>query len=394
MNKKLALTESEWLIKKLIAARSYSGEENKAADLVAGALKDAGFTHIGTDACGSVTAFAEGRQPGRTLLFDSHLDTVPVPDKSLWSIDPFKPVVKNGRLYGRGASDMKSAIGCFIVAAKAFLKEQGNDFSGVLAFSGTVMEERFEGIAARAVSKALKPDLVMIGEASDCNIKIAQRGRAEIRLEVFGRPAHTSNPEKGINAVYEAMEVIRAMQKLRPPVHPFMGKGILELTDILSRPYPGASVVPEYCCATFDRRLLAGETPESVLAPIERLLKEMKKKDRNLNAAVSFTEGSDVCWTGKKISCTRFFPGWMGDAKAPFVTEIRSALAHAGLNAQLTRYDFCTNGSHYAGEAGIPAFGFGPSSESLAHTADEYVPVDQLEKAVVGYHAILGALLP
>ena len=106
-------------------------------------------------------------------------------------------------------------------------------------------------------------------EASQLNLKIGQRGRAEIVVETFGKPCHSANPEKGINAVYKMEKVIEAIRGLVPTEHPVLGKGILELTDIKSAPYPGASVVPEYCRATYDRRLLVGET--NSISPMRRL---------------------------------------------------------------------------------------------------------------------------
>jgi acetylornithine deacetylase/succinyl-diaminopimelate desuccinylase-like protein len=93
-----------------------------------------------------------------------------------------------------------------------------------------------------------------------------------VKLEVFGKPAHSANPEKGINAVYKICKLVEAIRKLPVTREPFLGEGILELTDIKSSPYPGASVVPEYCMATYDRRLLTGESKESVLAPLEKLV--------------------------------------------------------------------------------------------------------------------------
>lgn len=392
MNTKTATAEAISFIKELIASRSLSGEEDDVANLIQKHLETSGFT-VETDDYGNVIGQIKGNRPGATFLFDGHMDTVPVPDPTLWHTDPFSPIVKDNRLYGRGTSDMKSAIGTFLTAADAFLSEHGTDFSGTLAFSGIVMEECFEGIAARNVSRIVKPDLVMIGEASDCNVKISQRGRAEIRLEVFGKPAHSSNPDKGINAVYKISDLISEIRNIKPPVHPFMGKGILELTDIKSIPYPGASVVPEYCFATYDRRLLVNETEESVLAPLKSLLEEKMKQDPDLTAKVSYSKGDALCRTGKRISSTRFFPGWMGDPNAPFVIDVMASLKGSGLSPSLTRYDFCTNGSHYAGEAGIPCFGFGPSSETLAHTVDEYVTLEQIRDAVIGYHAILEKLM-
>ena len=99
------------------------------------------------------------------------------------------------------------------------------------------------------------------------------------------------------------------------------------------------------------------------------------------------------CYTGEEIGGERFFPGWVFDKDDEFVQAALAGLRSAGLNPEITQYSFCTNGSHYAGEAGIKTIGFGPSRENLAHTIDEYIEIDQLLKAVEGYYGILGAVL-
>lgn len=216
--------------------------------------------------------------------------------------------------------------------------------------------------------------------------------RAEIKVETFGVPAHSANPEKGVNAVYAMTDFVRRARGLETPAHPVLGKGILELTDIKSSPYPGASVVPEYCAATYDRRLLTGETRESVLAPLRALAEQMGKENPSFCAKVSYASGEETCYTGEKISGERFFPAWLYREEEPFVQDILRTFRELGLDAAVTKYDFCTNGSHYAGEAGIPTVGMGPSDESLAHVIDEYVEIGQLIGAAMRYYAILTAL--
>jgi putative selenium metabolism hydrolase len=288
---------------------------------------------------------------------------------------------------------MKGSVAAFTAAAAFFAQDNGRDFPGEVCVAGVVHEECFEGVAARSVSQIVKPDYVVIGEASQCNVKVGQRGRAEIVVETFGVPAHSANPEKGINAVYSMCKVVEAIRGLQPPEHPVLGKGILELTDIQSSPYPGASVVPAYCRATYDRRLLVGETKESVLAPIQALLDDLMARDKNIQAKVSYAVGEETCYTGAKIQGERFFPGWLYDEQESFVQAILAELRAIGQTPEIARYSFCTNGSHYAGEAGIPTVGMGPSQENLAHTNDEYVEVAQLFKVCESDQAILRALL-
>jgi putative selenium metabolism hydrolase len=381
------------LCKRLISRRSYSGEEKAAADELKGYMEKNQFDEITIDRYGNIIGRISGKRPGKRLLFDGHIDTVPVGNEGDWTHKPFEPEIVDGKLYGRGSTDMKGAVAAFTAAAGYFAGDRGRDFPGEIFVAGVVHEECFEGVAARRISEFVRPDFVVIGEASELNIKIGQRGRAEVVVETFGIPAHSANPEKGVNSVYKMCKVVEAIRTLAPPEHPVLGKGIMELTDIKSNPYPGASVVPEYCRATYDRRLLVGETRESVLLPVQVLLERLAAEDPVLKARVSFARGREICYTGEAIEGERFFPGWLYDEKESFVQQVLRELVSMSYSPKITQYNFCTNGSHYAGEAGIPTFGLGPSREDIAHAIDEYIEVDQLTGAVECYYGVMKALL-
>lgn len=381
------------LCQELIRQQSYSGEENLVVTILEKVFKQLGFDDCFVDAYGNIIGHIKGKHPGKSLLFDGHIDTVPVPDPTKWFHPPFAGEIVNGNIYGRGASDMKGAVSAMILGAAFFAQDTNREFAGDIYVSGVVHEECFEGIAARLISAAVQPDYVVIGEASELNLKRGQRGRAEIVVETFGRPAHSANPEKGINAVYKLATLIERIRQLPTTSHPVLGKGILELTDIKSSPYPGASVVPEYCRATYDRRLLVGETKESVLAPIQELIEIMTQEDQDFKAKVSYAVGVEKCHTGATIEGERFFPGWLYDEQDEFVQAALHGLQGAGLNPEVTQYSFCTNGSHYAGEKGIKTIGFGPSQENLAHTIDEYIGIDQLVKSAEGFYGIIKSVL-
>jgi putative selenium metabolism hydrolase len=392
----LTLKRSELVValcQELIQRESYSGHEKAVVERMRQAFEELKFDEVLIDDYGNVLGRIKGNRPGKVLLLDGHIDTVPVPDESKWTHSPFSGEVENGRIYGRGASDMKGAVSAMIAASAFFAADTQKDFAGEIYVSGVVHEECFEGIAARKISERIKPDYVVIGEASELNLKRGQRGRAEVVVETFGKPAHSANPRAGINAVYKMAALIGEIGKLKAPVHDVLGEGILELTDIKSSPYPGASVVPDYCRATYDRRLLVGETKESVLEPLVASIEGMKSNDAEIEARVHFASDVQKCYTGAEIQGERFFPGWVFDKEDEFVQTALAGLQSAGLTPEITQYSFCTNGSHYAGEAGIRTIGFGPSRENLAHTIDEYIEIDQLLKAVEGYYGILGAVL-
>lgn len=380
------------LCRELIQQQSMSGEEKNVADRIKEAFQEWDYDEILTDDYGNIIGGITGRQPGKTILFDGHIDTVPVPDAGKWQHPPFAAEIEHGRIYGRGASDMKGAVSAMIAAVGEFAAHCKKNFSGKIYVAGVVHEECFEGVAARKISQLVKPDYVVIGEASELNLKRGQRGRAEIVLETFGKAAHSANPQHGVNAVYNMAELIQKVRGLVTPEQETLGAGILELTDIKSSPYPGASVVPDYCRATYDRRLLVGESPESVLAPLNELIESLQKSLPGFQAKASFASGTERCYTGSAITGKRFFPGWLYDENNEFVQIALAGLTAAGLHPEITQYSFCTNASHYAGEAGIPTIGFGPSRENLAHTIDEYIEIEQLIQAMAGYYGILKSL--
>lgn len=382
------------LCQDMLATRSYSGEEKAVADLMLSFMRAKNFDMAYTDEYGNVLGCIRGKRPGKRILFDGHIDTVRADNVDDWHHDPFAAEMDGGRIYGRGATDMKGAVAAFLFAIDRFARLTNRDFAGEIWVAGVVHEECFEGVSARKISAAVKPDLVVIGEASEMNIKCSQRGRAEICLETYGVPCHSSNPEKGINAVYGACRIIERFRAL-PPIEQegMFGKGIMELTDMKSEPYPGASVVPHYCRVTFDRRLLVGETRESVLTPLQAIIDEMMRDDPTLKAKVSFTAGEEQCYTGTTIAADRFFPAWRVPTDSDFVQAIYKSVCDMGYHPQLTGYSFCTNGSHYAGEAGIPCIGIGPSRENLAHTVDEYIEIGELFDISRYYTAVLNAMM-
>ena len=381
------------LCQKLIQQKSYSGEESGVVGVLSENMKQMGFDEVTVDKYGNIIGCIKGNRPGKKVLFDGHIDTVPVTEEAEWLYLPFAAEIHDGKIYGRGTSDMKGAVAAMTCAASNYAKDTGKDFAGEIYVAGVVHEECFEGVAAREISKNVRPDYVVIGEASQLNLKIGQRGRAEIVIETFGKPCHSANPEKGINAVYKMAKVIGAIRTLVPTYHPVLGDGILELTDIKSAPYPGASVVPEYCRATYDRRLLVGETKESVLEPINGLLEKLMAEDPELKVKASYAVGRERCHTGNEIEGERFFPGWLYDKDDDFVQAVYTKLTEKGFTPEITQYNFCTNGSHYAGEAKIKTFGLGPSRENLAHTLNEYVEIEQLTKVTECYYGVMEALL-
>lgn len=389
------MTRDEKLIafcQEAVRIPSPSGQEEGVARLIKRTMEEYGFDEVEIDENGSVLGCMHGKRPGKNILLDGHIDNVDVVDADLWAHDPFAAEIDGGKIYGRGTSDMKGSVTAMITAVADYANDTKREFAGSIYVSCTVHEECFEGVASREITKRAHPDFVIIGEATTTTVKIGQRGRAEIVVETEGKSCHSSNPEKGVNAVYHMMAVIEEIRKIVPNEHPILGKGILELTDIISTPYPGASVVPSLCRATFDRRTLVGEDEAVILGQIEEAITRAEARIPELKARTYLAEGSELCWTGKTISAKRYFPAWLIDEQNPLVQKALAGLRASGIEAPVSHFAFCTNGSHFCGEAGIPTIGYGPSLESLAHTRDEYIEIDQLVRACHGFYSILAQL--
>ena len=339
---------------------SPSGQEREVAQLMKRKMEEYGFDEVLIDRCGSVLGRMRGRRPGKTILLDGHIDNVDVIDADEWTHDPFGGEIDQGRIYGRGTSDMKGSVTAMISAVAHFAEDSGRDFAGEICVSCTVHEECFEGVSSREITRLAKPDFVIIGEATSTTVKIGQRGRAEVVVETEGVSCHSSNPDKGVNAVYHMMAVIEEIRRIIPNEHPILGKGILELTDIISSPYPGASVVPALCRATFDRRTLTGENEAVILGQVEEAIARAREKIPGLKARTYLAEGKEVCWTGEAIAAKRYFPAWLIDEDNEYVQKALAGLKKAGIEAPISHFSFCTNGSHFCGEAGFPASATAP----------------------------------
>lgn len=381
------------LCQELVKIPSLSGKEEKAARAVKRNMEVLDYDEIWCDKYGSVVGHIKGNKPGKTILLDGHIDTVDISDKSLWVHDPFGAEIEEGRIYGRGTTDMKGPVAAMLVAASSYKQDLKSNFNGDIYVSCSVHEECFEGVSGREINNKVKPDYVVIGEPSSLNLKRGQKGRAEIVIETRGQTAHSSNPQAGINAVYSMTKVINSIKELELVRHEVLGEGILELTDIISKPYPGASVVPNLCRVTYDRRTLVGETKESVINQINNVINLLKKADQTFEAEVYYATGQAQCWTGENIEVERFFPAWLYDEKHEFVQKAFKGLKNVGLPSTISHYAFCTNGSYYAGEKNIPTVGFGPSKEHLAHIIDEYIEIDQLIKGCQGFYGILDSMM-
>ena len=207
--------------------------------------------------------------------------------------------------------------------------------AGRVAVSATVLEEVMEGFSLQTVMAALKPDFVVIGEATELNLNRGGRGRAEMHLETIGKPAHSSSPHLGVNAVHEMIKLIDIVEHTPLDSHPLLGPALLVLTDMISDPYPGHSVIPSRCRVTY-RRTLPGETAASVLGAIAASLARghpLRRHDCQRRA-------SRLHW--RRAVRSQVLSGLGIRRGASLRAGGRGRTALAGLTPKIGAYRFCT----------------------------------------------------
>jgi putative selenium metabolism hydrolase len=372
------------LCRELVQAESLAGREAAAAGVAEHWMRRLNYDEVWVDRYGSVVGVVHGRQPGPNLHFDGHLDVVPATAHAAWQHAPFGAELSDGKIWGRGATDMKGPDAAMICAA-AFLPRDA--FNGSITVSASVGEEELEGEALKAILQQRPADFVVIGENSNLAIGIGQKGRAGIRLEARGRPAHSSRPEEGDNAVYKLIAAVQRLRSVPPPDDDLLGPGIMELVEIVSEPFPGTSIVPDGCRARFDRRTVRGETAESLLADLRNAIIDLP------DVQVNYLDVQLPCYTGAVLGKPDFHAAWETPPATPIVQAAERALQQCGLPVSYFTARYCSNGSASAGELAIPTIILGPSDPALAHTIDEHIAVADLMRGCEVYMAVSREIL-
>jgi acetylornithine deacetylase/succinyl-diaminopimelate desuccinylase-like protein len=274
---------------------------------------------------------------------------------------------------------MKGAVAAAICGVAAAGKV--TEFRKQIAVSASVMEEVLEGIALAHILDTYKPKSVVICEPSSLELMIAQRGRLEIVLTLYGKPAHASQPHLGDNPIEKAALAMHCLGDISYPKDSLLGNGVLVPVSILSDPLPSPSMIPFKTLVHFDRRTVPGETRESVFEGISNCLKENQINNFTLDC---FSEPAST-YTGITLCPERDFPPWIASAEAAECQAVLRALEASDLPKKLNVWTCCTNGSESAGRRGIPTVGLGPGDIRDAHIIDESIELSQLLKAVKVY---------
>lgn len=367
----------------LVKIPGCTGEEWAVAEAVTAQCLSMPFDRVQTDTLGNVIAVRKGAGDGPVVLFDGHMDVVPVESAEQWRHDPHGTEIAEGKLWGRGAADTRASLAGMIWAAGSLSK---SDFCGTLVMAATVCEENVTGAALSAVLDAVQPDVVVTGEPTGLRLGVAQKGRMTLFLDAQGRSAHTSTPEAGENAVDKMLDALQRLRGMDLPSDADLGRSLLVLTEIISDPYPNGFSVPHGCHARLIGRTLPGESREQVLGRVQAALQGMNGVHFHLGQLEQRT------YTGHVLRVEDFLPGWRNPPGNVWQTKIQAALQAAGLPGELYHAPCGTNASASA-RRGISSFIFGPGELSQAHTVDEWVPVEDILLGELGFRAILVACL-
>ncbi len=378
------------LLRELVRTPSPSGAEGDVAGLVKDFLLDAGVDEAFIDDVGNVVARLRGGGFGPVLI-EGHLDTVDPGNLEQWHVDPFAAKVIDGRLYGRGAADMKGGIASQ-VSALAGLREIDLDLYVVY----TVHEETAEGVSiARTLSAVFRNtrfEVAITGEATSLNLGVGHRGRAVIDVRICGRSAHASMPEEGVNALLGASEfaILATNAAQRLPEHSVLGKETLTPSIITCSP-EDVPQIPDQCVLTLDHRVIVSRSPEDVVAFYDEVCKELLKTGDAVSCQPRLREETIRTWTGVDLKVCEFFPAWLNKDRL-MIKEVLGALKKSYQYATKYVWRFSTDLAYVSGVLGVSGLGLGPGDESMAHKPDEYVEVIEVRKAVELYRKLLYAL--
>lgn len=364
---------------KLISFKSVSGEKDSGSlDYIESFLKPLGFKvsrikFSGDDSyeVDNIYAEYEGGQ-GRNLCYAGHTDVVPEGDSASWSVDPFKPEVREGYLIGRGAVDMKGSIACFMAAVQEFIKEN-KKFNGKLSFLITGDEEAdsingTDKVLRKISAEGTKVDSCIVGEPTSDKefgdtIKIGRRGGVSYSLEVFGVQGHVAYPEKSANPVPVIAEIIHKISSHKfDNGNEFFQPTNLEFTSI-DVGNKAVNIIPAKASAKCNIRFNNEQSADKIKNTIEDIINSVVSRQSSVRY--------ELKQLGRVNECFIFSPGKFANLIADSVKK------NTGITPKFTTTGGTSDARFIKNYAEVVEFGL---INSTAHKVDEKVSVSDLEK--------------
>lgn len=299
------------------------------------------------------------RGAGRPFLLNGHLDTVGVEGMT---VPPFAGEVRDGRLVGRGACDMKGGVGALLAAAAALARDPS---CGELIVVLTADEERASLGMQAVVESDLRAEAAVVCEPTSLAVAPAHKGFIWVELEFRGRAAHGSRPREGVDAIRHAGAFLQALDGWEAELeargaHPLLGHGTVHAGTIEGGSAP--SVYPARCKVTLERRTLPGESAGQVMDEVAGVVERVRESVPELDVEAS---------TGLER------PGTEVAGDAPLVRGLLEAVREEGFEARIEPMTAWVDAA-FLNQAGIPAVCFGPGSIARAHSEDEWAPVEEI----------------
>jgi acetylornithine deacetylase/succinyl-diaminopimelate desuccinylase family protein len=361
------------LLLDLVAIPSYGANEGPVLDYLVQRFQRQNIPFRITEMDGKpLNVVAEIGQGGRALVLNSHVDTVPPGDSTLWQTDPLTPVEKNGRIYGRGAEDAKGCLAAMIVAFET-LAARREELPARVILMAVGAEER-GGLGTKTeVMNGFRADAAIVGESTLLEPKLAHKGVLRLEVEVKGKAAHASDPEAGVNAVVAMAPVIAALDRLAAEVRTRQERHTGRASLVISTIAGGVAlnVIPASCVLSIDRRVLPTETDGEAREEIVR----------TVTAALPTGLGATA-----EVRTVRFVAPSATREDAPIVRAAeRAASELLGRSVWASGFTATCDMAYLVNEGGIPSIILGPDSIALAHQVDECISIEEMTRAVAMY---------
>ena len=377
----------------LIRIPGLPGEEGEVAGRVKAEMDALGLEDIRVDNAGNVIGVARGRGDAPAALLNCHMDVVAEGDHDEWEVPPFSGEVRDGFLHGRGAMDIKGPLALQTYAAASMIGEAPGD----VIVGHTVLEERGGlGMKHLLESGSVTPGVVVIGEATNGDVCIGHRGRAEIEVSVTGLAGHASVPRRAHNALDLVGDVLGSIRDLaeNQPSDPLLGTSSLIATMIDVLP-ESRNVIPDSAVVTIDWRILPGSDDESLMSLVrEAISSRIPEMPDGLSLDVRMATERQRTYTGLVEERSLLTPGFMMDANDPMILAAAEAVGRRqGEGAATIRpWQFATDGGWSCGVYGIPTVGFAPGEERFAHTNRERINVEEARWGFERYPYLISAV--
>ncbi|HAE42344.1 MAG TPA: acetylornithine deacetylase [Clostridiales bacterium] len=324
----------------------------------------------------NVIATLKGTGNGKSLMLTGHMDTVP-PYNMINA--PLSGEIADGKLYGRGACDMKGALAC-MMGAMAAIKRSGIALDGDLVFAGVINEEQKSEGTEYIVRNGPHTDAAIVGEPSGLQIAAGHRGLEWIEIDITGKTTHGGTPHEGINAISKAAKLITSIEndlvpKFKKRRHPLIGDPLLNFGVIEGGDQP--SSVAGRCKLFIDRRWTPLESFDLIMDELRGLISDIKKEDANFNAQVKRYFADSNMMLHKPLEI---------DLNHPIINSLKRGIKISlGRDPEIISFLAWTDASLLSNYAKIPSVVFGPGHLKNAHSEDEFVDLSQLKGAYESY---------